>query len=72
MIPPATHSAFLGIQHSLSVLDAAAERVAHRPITSATVADLMKMKTAQHGVAVNAATLRVAHDMSGQLIDVLA
>lgn len=71
MLANSISSAAAGIQQNLQRIDVVANRVSD-PDTAVSIAEIVDMKRAEHGVQVNAAVLKVANEMSGQLIDVLA
>lgn len=72
LIPPALSSASLGIHRHLAAFNAAAHRIATGPIQVESIGDIVEMKQAKLGISINVAVMRMAHEMSGELVDILA
>ena len=71
MLPNSISTAATGKQQNLQRIDIVANRVSD-PDTAESFGEIVDMKRAEQGVLVNTAVLRVANEMSGHLIDIVA
>ena len=67
----AVGTAFMGIQRNFAMFDSAANRLAMQSFDAESIRDVRDMKLAKHGVAANAAVLRVADEMTSEVINLL-
>ena len=68
MISVASSWAISGIHHNMQRFNDAADRITD-PDTVTDVSDILQMKSAEHGVKVNVSVLKVANEMSENLVD---
>ncbi len=67
----AINTAAYGIQTNLQRLNDAASRVRVSPLESDSVRGIVDMEVAKHGIAANAAVIKVADQMFGTMVDIL-
>ena len=70
MISQDSSWAISGIHHNMQLFNQTANRITD-PETTAGISDIMQLKLAEHGIKVNVSVLKIANELSDNVIDIL-